>query len=87
MKIINIETKANHVIENFYDSLDHESLNLENELELYILEEGESDPNFFNWLLQPMTIEESDHVENLTIDEIEEYLQEFTNFTKNYINQ
>ena len=87
MRIINIETKANHIIENFYDSLDHESLNLENELELYILEEGKSDPNFFNWLLQPMTIEESDYVENLSSDQMQEYIQLFCDFTKNYINQ
>jgi len=87
MRIINIETKANHIIENFYNSLNTANQSIEGMLELYISDESENDPNFWDWLLEPMTIEESDHVENLTIDEIEEYLQEFTNFTKNYINQ
>ena len=87
MRIINIETKANQVIENFYNSLTTARQSLEGMLEDYIVTESKNDPNFFNWLLQPMTIQESDHVENLSEDEIAEYVQEFTNFTKNYINQ
>lgn len=87
MRIINIETKANQVIENFYNTLNYASQSIEGKLEAYILHQAQNDPNFFNWLLQPMTIKESDHVENLSEDERAEYIQEFMDFTKNYINQ
>lgn len=87
MRIINIESKANHIIENFYNSLNTANESIEGMLEAYIVTEAQNDNNFFNWLLQPMTIEESDYVENLSADQMQEYIQLFCDFTKNYINQ
>ena len=87
MRIINIESKANQIIENFYNSLNTANESIEGMLEAYIVTEAQNDNNFFNWLLQPMTIEESDYVENLSSDQMQEYIQLFCDFTKNYINQ
>ena len=72
LKIENIEYKAIAMIENY----EYSEMTEEYSLEEYIDFEYENDPDFFNWLLRPWSEEEQEELENLSVSELESFVNE-----------
>ena len=72
LKIENIEYKAIAMIENY----EYSEMTEEYSLEEYIDFEYENDPDFFHWLLRPWSEEEQEELENLSVSELESFVNQ-----------